>query len=111
MDALYWISYVAAPIVGGVVALAGLLSRRPQEARERSLAPARAALGIVLLVSAIHGTTDLAQIAGGLNWKGRVLFVAIVLALLGLGSLAALAIAGGLAMVLVRARVWLQIFS
>lgn len=142
MDPIFWLTYVAAPIVGGVVAFAGLASARNTVGRERSLAPGRAVLGLVLLGSAIHATVDLVEIAGGLNWKGRVLVVAIVLSQFGLGSLAALgaapryapalaaraaplrehlerwrrrlaalAIAGGLAMVLVRARVWLQIFS
>lgn len=142
MDAIYWITYVAVPVVGGVLGLAGVLGGPQPDGRARALAPVRGIAAAVLLASAAHGTVEFVEIVGGLNAKGRVLFVAIVVAQLGLGAVAtlaasdryapgvaartarlrarlerarrklgALAVVSGLAMVLVRARVWLQIFS
>lgn len=142
MDAIYWLTYVVAPIVGGVLALAGVLGGVAEDERDHALAPLRAVAAVVLVGAALHDAADLVEIVGGLNAKGRALFGVLVLAQLALAALAAsaaasryapgfaararplrerlgrgrrklaaLAIVSGLAMVLVRARVWLQIFS
>ncbi len=85
---MYWITYVLVPVVAGIVAVSGPVGAKRPEPSARRVVRHNGWIALAMLVCAVLNLLDFVDIMGELNGLGKVLFVTILGAQLGVGIVA-----------------------